>query len=316
MSNISEVNETSLSNFEQNTVLNTAAIVLSIIMIVGNGLVVVSVIRFKILQTITNVFVFSLALADFLLGICYMALIVSYIVFGDGLTIESGVYLGIAFQFFFLFSLLSLMAVSFERYFAILHPFWHIVQVTKRRCIISSVIIWVAVGVWTACGFVTLSLAFQKLDFHHFILISDICLAIVTILTLACVVITFVLYLRIRKTIHRHIADIKATSCDIRGSEDRFKGKETKRTTVIFVILVVFLISCLPFQTSHWLRKILYEDEEIPAWFGIASETAYIFQYFNSLINPIIYAGMNKDFRDSFKKLLLCTTSDKTRVGA
>ncbi|XP_077283959.1 5-hydroxytryptamine receptor 1-like [Arctopsyche grandis] len=78
-------------------------------------------------------------------------------------------------------------------------------------------------------------------------------------------------------------------------------AKERKASTTLGIIMSAFIFCWLPFFVLALVRPFLHDPEAIPhslsslfLWLG----------YANSLLNPIIYATLNKDFRKPFQEIL------------
>lgn len=115
-------------------VLQAASLaIIMIVALVGNLLILAAIYIDKTLQTITNVFIINLACADMLLAIIGMpftlASSITYDwVFGDTWCKVNGM----ANSLFCIASILTLAAVSIDRYFAILFPFKYMTWITNK----------------------------------------------------------------------------------------------------------------------------------------------------------------------------------------
>ena len=81
---------------------------------------------------------------------------------------------------------------------------------------------------------------------------------------------------------------------------------ERKATKTLGVIMGAFTACWLPFFILA-LIKPLSQDSYIPLWL---SSLFLWLGYANSLLNPIIYARFNRDFRTPFKHILQCHIRD------
>ena len=81
---------------------------------------------------------------------------------------------------------------------------------------------------------------------------------------------------------------------------------ERKATKTLGVIMGAFTACWLPFFILA-LIKPLSQDSYIPQWL---SSLFLWLGYANSLLNPIIYARFNRDFRTPFKHILQCHIRD------
>lgn len=78
-------------------------------------------------------------------------------------------------------------------------------------------------------------------------------------------------------------------------------AKERKASTTLGIIMSAFTVCWLPFFILALVRPFLDENHQVPPtlsslflWLG----------YANSLLNPIIYATLNRDFRKPFQEIL------------
>ncbi|GFQ70249.1 uncharacterized protein TNCT_294811, partial [Trichonephila clavata] len=78
---------------------------------------------------------------------------------------------------------------------------------------------------------------------------------------------------------------------------------------MVCIVLCVFVICWSPLQVT-----ILYgifwhsssEHGELPYWFEGFQYCSMILAYFNSALNPLLYGGLNDNFRQSFCNVLKC----------
>jgi len=81
---------------------------------------------------------------------------------------------------------------------------------------------------------------------------------------------------------------------------------DRKATKTLGVIMGAFTVCWLPFFILALIRP-LSQDSYIPQWL---SSLFLWLGYANSLLNPIIYARFNRDFRTPFKHILQCRIRD------
>lgn len=75
--------------------------------------------------------------------------------------------------------------------------------------------------------------------------------------------------------------------------------REVRITKMLFMVVFAFFICWTPFIIASILYALNAVSEELPLiTLGI------MIACLNSVINPVIYAAMNKNFRESFKQLL------------
>lgn len=78
-------------------------------------------------------------------------------------------------------------------------------------------------------------------------------------------------------------------------------AKERKASTTLGIIMSAFTICWLPFFVLALVRAFLSNKDDIPPWL---SSLFLWLGYANSLLNPIIYATLNRDFRKPFQQIL------------
>lgn len=83
-------------------------------------------------------------------------------------------------------------------------------------------------------------------------------------------------------------------------------AKERKASTTLGIIMSAFVICWLPFFVLALVRPFVAEDA-IP---DAVSSVFLWLGYVNSLLNPIIYATLNRDFRKPFQEILFFRCSN------
>lgn len=78
-------------------------------------------------------------------------------------------------------------------------------------------------------------------------------------------------------------------------------AKERKASTTLGIIMSAFIICWLPFFVLALVRPFLRDSKAIP---NSLSSIFLWLGYANSLLNPIIYATLNRDFRRPFQQIL------------
>ena len=137
-------------NFKEESVIVscTLYVIIAFLAVFGNGLVVGSFIRHSRLRTITNFFVVSLSVADILVGVISIPIWISMLLYSSG-----GPTLQTVYYVLDLFagscSILHLVAISLERFFAVVYPIRHR-NTTAKVYYVFLVAVWVIPA--AACG--------------------------------------------------------------------------------------------------------------------------------------------------------------------
>ncbi|CAH1112529.1 unnamed protein product [Psylliodes chrysocephalus] len=134
------------NNFVQHVALAILLTIVILVVIIGNTLVILAVITTRRLRTVTNCFVMSLAVADWLVGICVMPPAVAYALIGVwelgwvlcDIWISLDVLLCTA-------SILSLCAISVDRYLAVTQPLRYSRNRRSKRLALSMIlVVWIS----------------------------------------------------------------------------------------------------------------------------------------------------------------------------
>ena len=323
----SEGNTTDLPHPYNTTLLFTAdaiasGIILGVIILLtlfGNFLVICAVVSFPRLRSTTNMFIVSLAIADITVAVLVMPFALIYGV------LEKWIF-GWVFCYFWMScdvmcctaSIMHLCVISLDRYLAITKPLKYKMLMSKRRAILLIVCIWLCGGL---VSFLPIYLGWYTdlgdealyADSPHCGLFVNPIYAVISSSTsfyipLLVMIITYYKIYKIARSQLREIRKLEICAKDVGGvatdsrlqRKSRRVARDTKAVKTLGTLMGLFIVSWLPFflmylimpfcSNCHLPRRV----ESLITWLG----------YVNSLINPCIYAWLNKDFRLAFKRIL------------
>ncbi|XP_058479031.1 trace amine-associated receptor 13c-like [Solea solea] len=262
---------------------------ITILTVILNLLVIISISHFKQLHTTTNLLLLSLAVADFLVGLLQMPLLLlqnqGCWLLGDIMCVVHYFLAALVFSV----SVGSMVLISIDRYIAICNPMFYTTRVTLTRVKLCICLCWIFSGVrssWifrdvlkqpdmyiTCYGSCVVVVGFAEG------LVSMIATFLGPILTIA------VLYLRVfvvavsqARAMRSHVAVVTVE----RSQTVKAMKSEIKAARTLGIVLVVFLLCVCPYYC-----------------FAAAAETAIIgasyslimlwLVYLNSTFNPSIY---------------------------
>ncbi|XP_052268187.1 RYamide receptor-like [Dreissena polymorpha] len=313
------------------TVFNTIQIfwlvsysVLFIISVGGNCLVCLVVIGQERMRTVTNYFLLNLAIGDIAKGVLCIPftfvinVLVPYWPFGSFMC-PFIMYMQIVTVFL---SAFTLVAMSFDRYVAIIHPLRP--KLTTRKALLTIAIVWIlalAVPIPTVVKsrvytnpYPNTSKECQKglcLDiFEDNVLQQVYTIAIMCIQYVIPLIVLMFTYTRIG-----YIIWIKRTPGEAeRRRDERIASSKRKMVKMMIVMVITYAVCWLPI---HAIR--LYE-ENIEDSEALYNSEHYQFTWTGfhwlamsyACYNPIVYFWMNKRFRAGFKSMFfLCTHCKK-----
>ncbi|XP_062421225.1 trace amine-associated receptor 13c-like [Pungitius pungitius] len=276
---------------------------ISLLTVTLNLLVIISISHFRQLHTPTNLLLVSLAVSDFFVGL---------IVFFQIMLLDGCWFLGDLMCIFYTFLLYiitcasvgDMVLISVDRYVAICEPLHYANKVTQKRVKICVCLCW-------TCSAFLLTLLLEdhlKEPGRNNSCFGECVIVINYIAGLADLFFTFigpvtviiVLYMRVfvvavtqARAMRSHAAVLPLKfSLTITA-----KKSEVKAARTLGVVIVVFLMCICP----YYCVSLSGQD----TFLNVSSATIVIFVfYFNSCLNPLIYAFFYPWFRKSMKLIV------------
>ena len=270
----------------------------------GNLLVCVAIYRNRRLRTLTNFYLLSLAVADIMMGT--FAFPFSTVASGLGrwpFGYSYCQFLGFISSVWGQVSTVILTLVSINRYFCVVRPDKYPHYFTRKKTILSIVVVWAFTSFLTML-FSTTLVSYKW--FPHFLfchtIISDMLVERIIYLSFGCLFIlplslTTFCYGKVYWVIKQHNNVVVPFLQGANGQ--RTRAQEIKSCRVLFAAVFGYFICWTPMIIS----SILEYGFLIP----IPSSVQVIQPLFTSVsawINPIIYGALNRAMRKEFQKLL------------
>lgn len=268
--------------------------VVAVVILFGNSLVIISFAKKTILRTHANYFIVSLAATDSFVGLIsipwwIIVLFVSHkeeawFTYLHDIWVIFDILGGVG-------SILHLVALSWDRFCAIVWPLTHRVYTSKRYLFILALIWSIAIPV-AVCSKPGMASAPKAYNVTVIVGCFFVPLVIICV-TQAAVVIS------IRKNRVQNFYKLR-----------RSLRKEVRVAKTVIIMIALFVIGWLPFFTLS-LVTYIRPDEVMPPWQAICA--VKFLQYGNSVVNPVLYAHKFPHFRKAFAALLCpCREVSKT----
>ncbi|XP_047227571.1 trace amine-associated receptor 13c-like [Girardinichthys multiradiatus] len=283
--------------------LNTVLSFICLATVFLNLLIIISISQFRKLHTTTNILLLSLAVSDFLVGLLLMP--------GEILRSTTCWFLGdVICSLYFLFgcqivcgSIGNIVLISVDRYVAICHPLHYATRITLGRVKCCICLCWLGAGFY--------SIYYLKDELIQpgrgkscfgecMLLMSYLTGTIDLILTFIIPVsIIILLYMRVfvvavsqARAMRSHITAV-TLHC---SANPATKRSELKAARTLGVLIVVYLTCYCPYYTYSLVETNVTSTT-------YASFFIFLF-YFNSCLNPVIYALFYPWFRKAIKVIV------------
>ena len=269
-------------------IASSILILIILVSLFGNTLVIMAFCRIRSLRSVTNNFIVSLSVADVLVTVGTMPLWTSHLIEGS----KYIAFHDFLFHFWMFLdiscgtaSITLLTVIAVERYFCISKPFSYHQKVTTKKSLVIILAISIYSIVLGGIGAVYGG--------------EEVYIAVVPCLTLFIpLIIMGFCYHQIFSVAKYQMKKIEMT---IQGKTKKFRlSREIRAAKVLAVVMGAFLICWGPFLLTNWYAIYDFENPNLPQVVVFTK----CFHYFNSCLNPIIYACLNREFRNAFKKLL------------
>ncbi len=290
-------------------------VILMIVTLIGNFLVIQSVLTFRHLKTRTNYFVLSLGVADCFVALCVMP-------FG-----AYNIYMNLAWHLGSLMchisicldvmltttSILHLSCLAMDRYFAICSPFFYHERVSKRIVYLLIILCWT---VPTVISWLPIMNGWNEIGISDIIACKSppdgrACIFLVNkVYAIMCSLIAFYLptifmicvNYRIYQEAKKQAQQIQSLELTILGNRKEKKTfcQERKAAKTLSIIMGVFCCCWFPFFFFNILDPFIGYQIPFTLW-----QMALWLGYGNSAINPFLYYFFNRAFKKALTRLVL-----------
>lgn len=280
---------TMTGQLQPSPVLITYYVAIAVFGLVINLSVIATICRVRRLWTITNAFVVSLAMADFLMVTLLIPLNIN-LKYNGGATL--GVVKDTVITLLGVASLLNLAAVTFERFMSISFPLTYDVYLNRCRATVMITAVWF-LSVFQAL----FRLAFkdEKADRRY----ELIQFALAVALPFLCIL---VVNIKIFYVARQHARQINACTPE---APSRAFIKKLKIVKIIALLVGTFTLTWIP----YWIQNIFEHhnsNKTNNADLKIGEKVTEALVCSTALLNPLLYGILRKDVREAIVRGLLC----------
>lgn len=284
------------------SVLAVLLLIFMVLAVLGNSMVVLTVIRHKGMRTRTNMFIVNLAVADILVALLDMPVSLATLLRGDWVMGRAFCqFNGFTMALLLMCSIHTLMYMSLHKYLSISRPFQRGGGRRRVACFLA------ASWLWPFFCAITPFLGLTEIVYkrgasqcgpaypHDFKMYTHSALITVTNYFIPLGVMAFC-YINIFRIIADHMVRIKAHM----GLHNSVVQQKRINITLLLV-LACFLLCWTPYIFYTFYVNSRGSKTHVPY---ILNPISYWFGYLNSACNPIIYAFRSPSFRHGYKEIL------------
>ncbi|CAF0803786.1 unnamed protein product [Rotaria sordida] len=290
-------------SFHTQIIFASAWIFIAVAGIIGNSLVIFVAIRFEKLTNVTNCFIVNLAITDIVfLAFCMPFLVIQYTL--DHWYFNETFCKLLNFITFVsvLVTVLTLVIMTIDRYISVVHPFENIKWRKPKTVFLLSLIIWLLSCTFAAPCFFLYGVTDDI--YKQCVLLIDehvqkqFRIYTVTLYYFIPLTIILICYTRLLYYVYS-----KENKCKPKTTSSHVKWSKRRRavTKMVAIVTLVFSLCWLPLTLCIMSANFFEHRTAFLYYFKIIANS---FTYLNSAVNPIIYAFLNRSFRNNCGNIL------------
>ena len=232
----------------------------------------------------------SLAVSDLGVGLLveplYFGLLVSWVQ-GNNSTGASCTAYVITMYLFSAASSLGVMALSADRFLAI-HLHLRYQELVTYKCVVAAVI-----SIWVFS---------LSLSFFRWFGARTVSIVLISLLSIACLALSAVLYFKIYLAVRRHRNQIHALQVQqvVENGEMTNFARLRKSALATFYVYLVFLLCYLPSACAFFVVAIFGSSTGVKSYFICSTTLVFL----NSSLNPVIYCWKIRHIRRAIMDML------------
>lgn len=310
---------------EKKTALIAGYFLVIIFSFIGNSLIILIIYKNLSMRTATNILIVNMSISDMVFSIFHVPVYIYSNYFSKGAYWTINGFFAATFCKLYIYlnraclcvSILTMIAIAYDRFYAIVYPFKAKLRTTRSR-IITIAIIWVLsltlyiqepirfeTLVWEGKTFCVYT---AKLKDPYFNWILDnilfVILFVVPFLLMCVLYGILIVRMQLRKLPGNHT--------DERQARENARNRRVVYMSVTVVVIFVFVIS--PWRLLDIFGSPRVTGRWVPCW---QSDLILFFDFMmqsSCAINPFVYFAFSENYRQGLVKLLCCRKTNRVGV--
>lgn len=277
--------------------------------LLGNGLVIFVIMKYSKMKTVTNMYILNLSVADslFLIGLPLIMTTVK---------VESWIFGYFLCKLYYILTCINmftgtftLTAMSADRFLAVCFPIQAITARTPRNAIIIIVLIWIFSFIFMlpVVLYTELVPKWGFADKYSCLIMWPTQLGTPgqNIFITYTLLLGFVIPIIMISILYTLLV-IRLKTTGSQAQSVRRRTSHRKVTKLVTIIIMVFFVCWLPYWVFQVLLVVSPPKQKLPIWQVYIFQVFTILSYANSMINPLLYAFTNENFREAFINAFKC----------
>ncbi|XP_043935195.1 melatonin receptor type 1C-like [Protopterus annectens] len=282
--------------------LTTVMIFITVMDILGNAMVIASILKNKKLRNAGNIFVISLSAGDLIVGVYSYPLVTiatfhNKWILGDAQCKISAIIHSLS----FCVTVYSIMGIAINRYCCICHSLKYDKVYSMRRTCFYIFLTW-AFSIILIIPVMFFDVIQYDERLHFCALIFTVNLSLTSTYGVLHFIIPVVIVIFCYSKIW--ILVIQAKYRVRHDNKQKLKPAEVRNFLTMFAVFVLFAVCWSPFSIPALVVGLspAKMDFEIPPWLFVFG---YFTASFNNCLNGLVYGVLNQNFRNEYKRILL-----------